>query len=90
MDHIWILSAIALLGILGKNSTVWIAAMALLFLSLVSYKVEGANNVLRWLDAKGLYVGIIILTIGVLASISLGKINLNDIWNTAKSKQRGY
>lgn len=85
MDHIWILSIVALLGIIGKNSTVWIAAMVLLFFSLISYKLESAQAVLRWLDAKGLYVGIIILTIGVLASIALGKIDFGGIRATATS-----
>jgi uncharacterized membrane protein (DUF441 family) len=85
MDGIWVLVAISLLGIISKNSTVWIASTFLLFISLLSIKASPAQALLQWLEAKGLYIGIIILTIGVLSTIGLGKISWTDIWNTAKS-----
>jgi uncharacterized membrane protein (DUF441 family) len=85
MDGIWILAIIALLGIVSKNSTVWIASIVLLGLSLLSYKFSSSQWMLQWFEQKGIRWGVIVLTIGVLSSIALGKMGWVDIWNTSKS-----
>jgi uncharacterized membrane protein (DUF441 family) len=85
MEGFWVLMVILFLGIIGKNSTVWIAAGVLLILTLLSMKWQPAHQFLGWLEGKGLSWGIIILTIGILSTIGLGKLGWSDIWNTAKS-----
>lgn len=85
MDGVWILAAITLLGVISKNSTVWIASLTLLGLSLLSYKFSSSQWMLQWFEQKGIRWGVIILTIGVLSSIALGKMGWGDIWNTARS-----
>ena len=60
------LLVITLLGIVSKNATVWIAGAGLLALRLWP-----GNQLLTWTEQYGLKIGVIILTMGVLAPVAL-------------------
>lgn len=85
MDALIVLLIITLLGLISKNSTVWIAGAFLLLIKIISTKVTFATDFLQWVEVKGLRWGIIILTIGVLSSVAVGKVGLQEIWQTSKS-----
>lgn len=57
------------LGIIGNNSSISISVTVLLFLRLIQ-----ADKSFVYLERYGLQIGIIILTIGVLAPVASGKI----------------
>ncbi|MCW2254480.1 uncharacterized membrane protein (DUF441 family) [Providencia alcalifaciens] len=69
-----ILLVLAGLGIISHNMTV---TLAMLFLLVV--RITPLNNYFPWVEKYGLTVGILILTIGVMAPIASGKISANDV-----------
>lgn len=69
-----ILLLFAALGLISSNSTVTIAMVVLLLL-----RVTHLNQAFPWIEKYGLTIGIIILTIGVMAPIASGKINMDTI-----------
>lgn len=80
MDVFLMLLVITILGVISKNATVWIAGVGLLALRLWP-----GNQPLAWTEQYGLKIGIIILTMGVLAPIALGKISWPLLVDTMKS-----
>ncbi|MFD2168781.1 DUF441 domain-containing protein [Tumebacillus lipolyticus] len=68
------------IGIIGNNHTVSIAVAVLLLIRLVHLE-----KVLPSLEQHGLNVGVIILTIGVLAPLASGKISINEVMHTFTS-----
>lgn len=69
MEGIWVLLAITVLGIVSKNSTVWISSTILLVIGLLAIKWTPAQSLLQWFQLKGIHWGVIILTVGVLSTI---------------------
>lgn len=69
-----ILLALAALGIISSNTPVTIAMIILLLL-----RVTGLQQTLPWLEKYGLTIGIIILTVGVMAPLASGKMSLQMI-----------
>lgn len=65
------------IGILGNNSSVSIAVAVLLLVRLLHL-----DRVVPYLENYGLQVGIIILTIGVLAPVASGKIGAEEMLKT--------
>lgn len=70
-DGIWILLLCAALGALGRNML--IAGGALLLIGLRFGHAQGA---LRWLDAKGITLGIFILVLSLLVPVANERISL--------------
>lgn len=64
----------AALGIISSNTPVTVAMVFLLLL-----RVLNLNQAFPWLEKYGLTIGIIILTIGVMAPLASGKISLQTI-----------
>ncbi|MBB6019445.1 uncharacterized membrane protein (DUF441 family) [Paenibacillus sp. JGP012] len=62
------------LGIISSNTPVTVAMVFLLLL-----RVLNVNQAFPWLEKYGLTVGIIILTIGVMAPLASGKISLQTV-----------
>ncbi|MBO8162630.1 MAG: DUF441 domain-containing protein [Brevibacillus sp.] len=75
-----ILLSLLALGILGSNLTISIAVCILLLLRLLQ-----ADRVFPYLEQYGLQVGIVVLTIGVLAPIASGKISPETMYKTLGS-----
>ncbi|GAB1439288.1 DUF441 domain-containing protein [Providencia sp.] len=69
-----ILLVLAGLGIISHNMTV---TLAMLFLLVV--RITPLNNYFPWVEKYGLTIGILILTIGVMAPIASGKITANEV-----------
>lgn len=69
-----LLVALILLGVLGNNHSITISATVLLLIQQTFLK-----QLLPYLEKHGLTVGVIILTIGVLAPLVSGKIALPEI-----------
>lgn len=69
-----ILLVLAGLGIISHNMTV---TLAMLFLLVV--RITPLNNFFPWVEKYGLTIGILILTIGVMAPIASGKISAQDV-----------
>ncbi|PHM75238.1 DUF441 domain-containing protein [Xenorhabdus kozodoii] len=78
MSHIdptlLILLVLAGLGIISHNITV---TLAMLFLLVV--RITPLNQFFPWLEKYGLTIGILILTVGVMAPIASGKISAQEI-----------
>lgn len=72
-----ILLVLAGLGIISHNMTV---TLAMLFLLVV--RITPLNNFFPWVEKYGLTIGILILTIGVMAPIASGKISPQDVINS--------
>lgn len=79
MEQNLILLILLALGILGRNNTVALAACLLLALRLL--KLE---RFLPLVEKHGLELGVIMLTIGVLAPLASGTISLGNIWQTVR------
>lgn len=73
---------IAGLGLLSKNDTVLIAMLVLIVM-----KITPLNQFLPLVEKKGLWLGVIILTIGVMSPLASGKINLMDVLASLKNWQ---
>ncbi|KQY83217.1 hypothetical protein ASD24_13125 [Paenibacillus sp. Root52] len=69
-----LLLGFAALGIISSNTPV---AVAMVFLLLL--RVLNLHQAFPWLEKYGLTIGIIILTIGVMAPLASGKISLQTI-----------
>lgn len=69
-----ILLVLAGLGIISHNMTV---TLAMLFLLVI--RITPLNNYFPWIEKYGLTIGILILTIGVMAPIASGKITANEV-----------
>ncbi|MHA0856064.1 DUF441 domain-containing protein [Paenibacillus sp. CMAA1364] len=69
-----ILLAMAGLGIVSNNATISIAMVILLLLRVTRF-----TQVFPWLEKYGLTIGIIILTIGVMAPLASGTMSLSTI-----------
>ncbi len=64
-----ILVALAALGLVSHNTTVTISILVLIVI-----KITPLNHYFPWIEKQGLTVGIIILTIGVMAPIASGSL----------------
>lgn len=64
-----ILLALAALGFVSHNT-----AVAVSILILIIVRVTPLNNFFPWIEKQGLMVGIIILTVGVMAPIASGSL----------------
>ncbi|PTX48134.1 uncharacterized membrane protein (DUF441 family) [Melghirimyces profundicolus] len=80
MDVFLMLLVITALGVISKNATVWMAGLGLLALRLWP-----GDQPLAWTEQYGLKIGVIILTMGVLSPIALGKIPWSHLVDTIKS-----
>ncbi|MET3830133.1 uncharacterized membrane protein (DUF441 family) [Paenibacillus sp. DS2363] len=69
-----LLLVFAALGIISSNTPVTVAMVFLLLL-----RVLNLNQAFPWLEKYGLTLGIIILTIGVMAPLASGKMSLQTI-----------
>ncbi|GAS81123.1 membrane protein [Paenibacillus amylolyticus] len=69
-----LLLGFAALGIISSNTPVTVAMVFLLLL-----RVLNLNQAFPWLEKYGLTLGIIILTIGVMAPLASGKMSLQTI-----------
>ena len=72
-----VLLALLAIGIIGNNHSVSVAVAVLLLIRLLSL-----DRVLPGLEKYGLQVGVIILTIGVLAPLASGRIGWEEISGT--------
>jgi uncharacterized membrane protein (DUF441 family) len=72
-----LLLALLAVGIVGNNNSVSIAVAVLLLIRLLHL-----DRVVPYLESYGLQVGVIILTIGVLAPLASGKIGYEDLIKT--------
>ncbi|PHM50089.1 DUF441 domain-containing protein [Xenorhabdus miraniensis] len=81
MDHIdptlLILLVLAGLGIISHNMTV---TLAMLFLLVV--RITPLSQFFPWVEKHGLTIGVLILTIGVMAPIASGKISAQEIFSS--------
>lgn len=68
------------LSVIGNNSSVAIAAAALLLLKLL-----GLTNWMGAVETHGLNIGVIILTAAVLAPLASGKIDISSLGNAFRS-----
>lgn len=71
---------ILVLAVLGNNHTVSIAASALLLLKLL-----GLTQWFPYIEAHGISIGVIILTMAVLTPLAEGRISTGDILGALKS-----
>ncbi|MBT9432706.1 DUF441 domain-containing protein [Candidatus Sodalis endolongispinus] len=69
-----ILLGMAALGIISHNNTVTVAILVLLILRLTPME-----QYFPWVEKQGLTIGIIILTIGVMAPISSGTLSASTV-----------
>ncbi|CDH20720.1 DUF441 domain-containing protein [Xenorhabdus bovienii] len=74
---LFILLVLAGLGIISHNMTV---TLAMLFLLIV--RITPLNQFFPWVEKYGLTIGILILTVGVMAPIASGKISAQDIFSS--------
>lgn len=70
-----LLLLMAALGIFSSNMPITVAMIVLLLL-----RVLHLNNTFPWLEKYGLTLGIIVLTIGVMAPVASGKISVQTLW----------
>ncbi len=71
-----ILLALAALGILSHNMTV---TVTLAILILIAIRITPLNSFFPWVEKYGLTIGVLILTIGVMAPIASGKISASEV-----------
>ncbi|AOT68654.1 DUF441 domain-containing protein [Geosporobacter ferrireducens] len=76
----WMLLIILVMGLFMKNDSLAISGAALILLKLLNM-----NILLPKLEAYGLKVGIIIVTIGILAPIAADKYTLLEIYQSFKT-----
>ncbi|MRG87680.1 DUF441 domain-containing protein [Salinibacillus xinjiangensis] len=70
-----------LLGFIAKNQAIMIAVYILLGIKL--FQIE--DKVLPYLQAKGISLGVIVITIAVLAPIASGEIGFKELLESIKS-----
>ena len=78
------LITLTLLGVLSNNSTLTISAVLLLLIQQTALSAY-----LPFIEKHGVYIGIIVLTIGVLSPLVSGKIALPHITELASLKMIG-
>lgn len=69
-----VLLGLTALGVVSGNSPVAISMVVLLLLRLL-----GLHQAFPWLEKHGLTVGIILLTIGIMAPLASGKMSLQTV-----------
>lgn len=62
------------LGIISNNITISIAMIVLLL-----FRITNLHQVFPWFEKYGITIGIIILTIGVMAPLASGKITIQNV-----------
>lgn len=72
-----ILLGLALLAVIGKNNTVTVAMLLLALL-----RIAHADRAFPFLEKHGITLGVIVLTVGVMAPIASGRIGIPDVLNT--------
>jgi uncharacterized membrane protein (DUF441 family) len=72
---------ILLLGIIGKNQSITIAAYVLLGIKVLQLD----DKLFPFLASKGMSIGITVLTIAVLVPIASGEIGFKDLYASVKS-----
>jgi uncharacterized membrane protein (DUF441 family) len=72
---------ILLLGIIGKNQSITIAAYVLLGIKVLQLD----DKLFPFLASKGMNIGITVLTIAVLVPIASGEIGFKDLYASVKS-----
>ncbi|KAA1186393.1 DUF441 domain-containing protein [Photorhabdus heterorhabditis] len=81
MSHIdptlLVLLVLAALGIISHNMTV---TLAMLFLLVI--RITPLNQFFPWVEKYGLTIGVLILTVGVMAPIASGKITVQTVLNS--------
>ncbi|NRN28136.1 DUF441 domain-containing protein [Photorhabdus heterorhabditis] len=81
MSHIdptlLVLLVLAALGIISHNMTV---TLAMLFLLVI--RITPLNQFFPWVEKYGLTIGVLILTVGVMAPIASGKITVQAVLNS--------
>jgi uncharacterized membrane protein (DUF441 family) len=65
------------LGIVSSNSSITIAAVFLLLLRVVDF-----HQAFPWLEKNGLSLGIVVLTIGILAPLASGEVTIQALYRT--------
>ncbi len=68
---------LALLGVISRNNSITIAAVVLLLIRVVNLQ-----QAFPWIEKNGLSLGIIILTIGILAPLASGSISVNELYQS--------
>lgn len=79
-QSIIILLAVALLGLIGKNGTVTVAACVLLVFRLIA----GERHI-PLLEEYTLKAGITIITLAVLLPFATGEVGIQSLWSSLKS-----
>ena len=69
------------LGFIAKNQAILIAVYILLGIKL--FKLE--DRVFPFLEAKGMFIGVVIITVAVLVPIAAGEIGFTDLAKSFKS-----
>ncbi|MFP1738972.1 DUF441 domain-containing protein [Lonsdalea quercina] len=72
-----ILLALAALGIISHNMTVTLAILALL-----AVRITPLNHYFPCVEKYGLTIGVLVLTIGVMAPIASGKISAGEVMHS--------
>ncbi|MFP1873792.1 DUF441 domain-containing protein [Lonsdalea quercina] len=72
-----ILLVLAALGIISHNMTVTLAILALL-----AVRITPLNHYFPWVEKYGLTIGVLVLTIGVMAPIASGKISAGEVMHS--------
>ena len=75
-----ILLALAALGFISHNTTV-----AISILVLIIVRVTPLNTFFPWIEKQGLTIGIIILTIGVMAPIASGTLPASTLLHSVRT-----
>ncbi|SET79254.1 Uncharacterized membrane protein, DUF441 family [Salinibacillus kushneri] len=70
-----------LLGFIAKNQAIMVAVYILLGIKL--FNIE--DKVLPYLEAKGISIGVIVITVAVLAPIASGDIGFKDLLESIKT-----
>ncbi|NHB60697.1 DUF441 domain-containing protein [Photorhabdus sp. RW14-46] len=72
-----VLLVLAALGIISHNMTVTLAMLLLLVI-----RITPLNHFFPWVEKYGLTIGVLILTVGVMAPIASGKITVQAVFNS--------
>ncbi|MGX4644985.1 MULTISPECIES: DUF441 domain-containing protein [Holzapfeliella] len=82
----WIFLALILaVSIFGKNTSLIVATLAVMLFKLVPY----STKVLSYVEAKGMNVGITIISMAILVPIATGRITFKDLLEAFKTPS-GY
>ncbi|WP_027964273.1 DUF441 domain-containing protein [Halalkalibacillus halophilus] len=69
------------LGYIAKNQAILIAVYILLGIKL--FRLE--DRVLPFVESKGIFIGVVVITVAVLVPIATGEIGFSDLMNSLKS-----